>query len=84
MVDTNTVTHDENGKQNKSESDLKDALSVKEKNDDKEEKTINDPGTPRYTPVQPGTPYPPPCPDPFRRENIQGRLVKDAPYFEYK
>ena len=38
MVDANTVTHDENGKQNKSENDLKDALSVKEKNDDKEEK----------------------------------------------
>ena len=46
-----TATHDENGKQNKSENDLKDALSVKEKNDDKEEKTINDPGTPRYSPV---------------------------------
>ena len=40
MVDTKTVTHDENGKQNKSGNDSKDALAVKEKDNDSEEKTI--------------------------------------------
>ena len=38
MVDTKT--HDENGKHNKSEKDLKDALSVKEKDNDSKDKTI--------------------------------------------
>ena len=38
MVDTNTVTHGENGKQNKSENDSSDALAVKEKENDSEEK----------------------------------------------